>query len=121
MNGFLQRFLATAPTLPRVLLPSNEGDEFSYRNSRLGKQVQDYFMLEQLKGTPLYDAYMQRYMDILNAQEGDEMAQQIAQYDDRPLEDIKKDAQSMLDVMQKVQVATADLEKSLGNSKNKKY
>lgn len=95
---------------------SDEGDEFSYRNSRLGKQVQDYFMLEQLKGTPLYDAYMQRYMDILNAQEGDEMAQQIAQYDDRPLEDIKKDAQSMLDVMQKVQVATADLEKSLGNS-----
>lgn len=95
---------------------SDEGDEFSYRNSRLGKQVQDYFMLEQLKGTPLYDAYMQRYMDILNAQDGDGMAQQIAQYDDRPLEDIKKDAQSMLDVMQKVQVVTADLEKSLGNS-----
>lgn len=95
---------------------SDEGDEFSYRNSRLGKQVQDYFMLEQLKGTPLYDAYIQRYTDILNAQEGDKMAQQIAQYDDRPLEDIKKDAQSMLDVMQKVQEATADLEKSLGNS-----
>lgn len=95
---------------------ADEGDEFSYRNSRLGKQVQDYFMLEQLKGTPLYDAYMQRYMDILNAQEGDEMAQQIAQYDDRPLEDIKKDAQAMLSTMQKVQEATANLEKSLGNS-----
>lgn len=95
---------------------SDEGDEFSYRNSRLGKQVQDYFMLEQLKGTPLYDAYMQRYMDILNAQEGDEMAQQIAQYDDRPLEEIKKDAQAMLSTIQKVQEATADLEKSLGNS-----
>lgn len=95
---------------------ADEGDEFSYRNSRLGKQVQDYFMLEQLKGTPLYDAYMQRYMDILNAQEGDEMAQQIAQYDDRPLEEIKKDTQAMLTTMQKVQEATADLEKSLGNS-----
>lgn len=95
---------------------SDEGDEFSYRNSRLGKQVQDYFMLEQLKGTPLYDAYMQRYMDILNAQEGDEMAQQIAQYDDRPLEEIKKDTQAMLTTMEKVQEATADLEKSLGNS-----
>ena len=95
---------------------SDEGDEFSYRNSRLGKQVQDYFMLEQLKGTPLYDAYMQRYMDILNAQEGDEMAQQIAQYDNRPLEEIKKDAQAMLTTMEKVQEATADLEKSLGNS-----
>lgn len=95
---------------------ADEGDEFSYRNSRLGKQVQDYFMLEQLKGTPLYDAYMQRYMDIFNAQEGDEMAQQIAQYDDRPLEEIKKDAQAMLTTMQKVQEATADLEKSLGNS-----
>ena len=95
---------------------SDEGDEFSYRNSRLGKQVQDYFMLEQLKGTPLYDAYTQRYMDILNAQEGDEMAQQIAQYDKRPLEEIKKDAQAMLSTMQKVQEATADLEKSLGNS-----
>ena len=95
---------------------SDEGDEFSYRNSRLGKQVQDYFMLEQLKGTPLYDAYIQRYMDILNIQEGDEMDQQLVQYDDRPLVDVKKDAQSMLDVMQKVQIATADLEKSLGNS-----
>lgn len=95
---------------------SDAGDEFSYRNSRLGKQIQDYFMLEQLKGTPLYDAYVQRYMDILNAQEGDEMAQQIAQYDDRPLEGIKRDAQSMLSVMEKVQEATADLEKSLGNS-----
>lgn len=95
---------------------SDEGDEFSYRNSRLGKQVQDYFMLEQLKGTPLYDAYIQRYMDILNAQEGDEMTQQIAQYDDRPLEDIKKDAQAMLTTMEKVQEATADIEKSLGNS-----
>ena len=95
---------------------ADEGDEFSYRNSRLGKQVQDYFMLEQLKGTPLYDAYMQRYMDILNTQEGDEMAQQIAQYDDRPLEEIKKDAQAMLSTMQKVQEATTDLEKSLGNS-----
>lgn len=95
---------------------SDNGDEFSYRNSRLGKQIQDYYMLEQLKGTPLYDAYMERYMNILNAQEGDEMAQQIAQHDQRPLEDIKKDAQNMLDVMQKVQEATADIERSLGNS-----
>lgn len=95
---------------------ADNGDEFSYRNSRLGKQIQDYYMLEQLKETPLYDAYMQRYMDILNAQEGDEMAEQIAQYDSRPLEDIKKDAQNMLDVMQQVQEATADIEKTLGNS-----
>ena len=95
---------------------SDKGDEFSYRNSRLGKQIQDYYMLEQLKGTPLYDAYMERYMNILNAQEGDEMAQQIAQHDQRPLEDIKKDAQSMLDVMERVQKATADIERSLGNS-----
>lgn len=95
---------------------SDEGDEFSYRNSRLGKQIQDYFMLEQLKGTPLYEAYVQRYLDIVNTQEGDALAKQIAEFDDRPLDDIKRDAQSMLDVMQKVQVATADIEKSLGNS-----
>lgn len=95
---------------------ADEGDEFSYRNSRLGKLVQDYFMLEQLKETPLYNAYIQQYMDILNAKEGDETAQQIAQYDSRPLADIQKDAQNMLDIMQKVQEATADLEKSLGNS-----
>lgn len=95
---------------------ADKGDEFSYRNSRLGKLVQDYFMLEQLKETPLYDAYMQQYMDILNAKEGDEMSKQIAKYDSRPLADIQKDAQNMLNVMQKVQEATADLEKSLGNS-----
>lgn len=95
---------------------ADKGDEFSYRNSRLGKLVQDYFMLEQLKETPLYDAYMQQYMDILNAKEGDKIAQQIAEYDSRPLADIQKDAQNMLDVMQKVQEATVDLEKSLGNS-----
>lgn len=95
---------------------ADEGDEFSYRNSRLGKTINDYFMLQQLKGTPVYDAYMQRYMDILNAKEGDAMAQQMAQYDDRPLKDVQADAQAMLDVMQNVQKATTDIERNLGNS-----
>ena len=95
---------------------ADEGDEFSFRNSRLGKLVSDYFMLERLQGTPLYDAYIQRYTDILSAQEGDEVAQEIAKYDSRPLSDIQKDAQNMLDIMEQVQEASADLEKSLGSS-----
>lgn len=95
---------------------ADEGDEFSFRNSRLGKLVSDYFMLERLQNTPIYDAYMQRYTDILSAREGDEMSQEIAKYDSRPLADIQKDAQNMLDIMQKVQEASADLEKSLGSS-----
>lgn len=92
------------------------GDEYDSRNSRLGKLVSDYFMLEHLEGTPLYDAYMQRYMDILNAKEGDETAQQIAKYDNRELSEVQHDAQKMLDIMQQVKEATADIEKSLGNS-----
>lgn len=95
---------------------ADEGDEFSFRNSRLGKQIQDYFMLEQLKGTPLYESFVQRYMDITDAQEGDKMAQDIAKYDDRPLAEVQKDAQNMLNVMKKVQEASADLERSLGKS-----
>lgn len=95
---------------------ADEGDEFSFRNSRLGKLVSDYFMLERLQDTPLYDAYIQRYTDILSAQEGDETAQEIAKYDSRPLADIQKDAQNMLDIMEQVQEVSADLEKSLGSS-----
>ena len=95
---------------------ADEGDEFSFRNSRLGKLVSDYFMLERLQDTPVYDAYMQRYTDILSAQEGDEVAQEIAKYDSRSLADIQKDAQNMLDIMEQVQESSADLEKSLGSS-----
>lgn len=95
---------------------ANNGDEFNFRNSRLGKLVQDYFLLEHLKGTQLYDAFLQRYTDIIDAKEGDEMARQIAEYDDRPLEDIQADAKNMLKIMNGVQEATVDLEKSLGNS-----
>lgn len=95
---------------------ADDGDEFSFRNSRLGKYINDYYMLEKLKDTPLYEAFTQRYMDVLNAEEGDGMAQQIAEYDDRPLQDIKKDAQNMLDIMGKIDKATEDIEKSFGNS-----
>lgn len=95
---------------------AQKGDEFDFRNSRVGKLVADAFMLEHIKGTPLYNTYVERYMSIINAKEGDEVANEIAKYDDRPLELIQKDAQRMLTTMQKVQEATADIEKSLGNS-----
>lgn len=95
---------------------AKNGDEFKFRNSRLGKMIQDYYMLEQLKGSELYDTYIQRYLDIINAKEGDTLAKEIAKYDQRPLEEIQKDAQNMLDLMEKVQDATLDLEKTLGNS-----
>ena len=97
-------------------LAMENGDEFSYRNSQLGKLVQDYFMLEQLKGTPMYDAFIQRYMDIVNAKPGDAMAMEIQKYDSRPLEIVQRDAQAMLDIMGKVQEATADIESTLGDS-----
>lgn len=95
---------------------AQKGDEFDFRNSRVGKLVADAFMLEHIKDTPLYNTYIERYMSIINAKEGDEVANEIAKYDDRPLELIQKDAQRMLTTMQKVQEATADIEKSLGNS-----
>lgn len=95
---------------------AQKGDEFDFRNSRVGKLVADAFMLEHIKDTPLYNTYVERYMSIINAKEGDEVANEIAKYDDRPLELIQKDAQRMLTTMQKVQEATADIEKSLGNS-----
>lgn len=95
---------------------AQKGDEFDFRNSRVGKLVADAFMLEHIKDTPLYNTYIERYMSIINAKEGDEVANEIAKYDDRPLELIQKDAQRMLTTMQRVQEATADIEKSLGNS-----
>ena len=95
---------------------AQKGDEFDFRNSRVGKLVADAFMLEHIKDTPLYNTYVERYMSIINAKEGDDVANEIAKYDDRPLELIQKDAQRMLTTMQKVQEATADIEKSLGNS-----
>ena len=95
---------------------ADKGDEFEFRNKRLGKLVQDYFMLEQLKGTSLYDKYTEQMMDILNADEDSQIAQQIVKDSDITLEQAKADVQKRLDIMKKVQEATEEVEKVLGES-----
>ena len=100
----------------RMQEAADKGDEFSFRNSRLGMTIQDYFMIEKLKGTPLYDAYLNNMMEIANAEEGSDIAKQIEEYTGRPLEESKRDAQAFLDIMGKVQKASAELEKTFGNT-----
>lgn len=95
---------------------ADKGDEFEFRNKRLGKLVQDYFMLEQLKGTSLYDKYTEQMMDILNADEDSQIAQQIVKDSDITLEQAKADVQKRLDIMKKVQEAIEEVEKVLGES-----
>lgn len=49
-------------------------DEFSYRNSKLGKTINDIFMLQQAKGTSLYDSIMNTLAEAANLEEGTEAA-----------------------------------------------
>lgn len=92
------------------------GDEFSYRNSVLGKQIQQYYMLEHLKGTKFYDAWMDNQLNILQASEGSELAKEIVQFDSRPLAEIQAEVKKSMDLMKSIQEETNNIEKYLGES-----
>lgn len=97
---------------------AKEGDEFSYRNNRTGKLVNDALMIQKLKGTELYNSIIENYLGVLNIEEGSEEAAKIEEDNGISLDVVKQNAQRMLDTFKSIQEASEDLDKSLGNSIN---
>ena len=105
-------------------------DEFGYRNSVLGKTINDALMLEKLKGTAFYDSYMNNLVTAANAEEGSQEATDIINSvrqdantssefenmtNEQVLSRIKDNANKMLNTINAVQNESDNIERILGN------
>lgn len=105
-------------------------DEFGYRNSVLGKTINDAIMLEKLKGTAFYDSYMNNLVIAANAERGSKEATDIVNSvrqdanvssdfenmtDEQVLDRIKKNANKMLNTISAIQQESDNIERVLGN------
>ena len=105
-------------------------DEFGYRNSALGKTINDAIMLEKLKGTAFYDSYMNNLVTAANAEAGSQEAATIVSSirqdanissefenmtDDDVLSRVKDNANKMLNTISTIQNESDNIERILGN------
>lgn len=105
-------------------------DEFGYRNSVLGKTINDAIMLEKLKGTAFYDSYMNNLVIAANAERGSQEATDIVNSvrqdvnvssdfdgmtDEQVLNRIKENANKMLNTISTIQQESDNIERVLGN------
>lgn len=105
-------------------------DEFGYRNSVLGKTINDALMLEKLKGTAFYDSYMNNLVTAANVEKGSQEATNIINSvrqdantssefenmaDEQVLSRIKDNANKMLNTINAVQNESDNIERILGN------
>lgn len=110
---------------------SGKNDEFSYRNSELGKTINDVMMLQKLQGTDYYNSFMNDLVRAANAEEGSPEAQQlIEQFKNAPnnrdmnmddaavLETIRKNSNKLLDTMTSIDAEAESIDKMLGNAAN---
>lgn len=110
---------------------SGNNDEFAYRNSELGKTINDVMMLEKLRGTDYYNSFMTDLTRVANIEEGTSEAQAlIEQFKNAPsnrdsqlsdaeiLETIKKNSNKILDTMSSISAESESIDKMLGNAAN---
>lgn len=104
-------------------------DEFGFRNSLLGKTINDAFMLEKLKGTKYYDSIINQLSEVANLEEGSDLANQYinelrenvnTDFDDSVsdeaiLKSIKGNANKMLNTMSRIQEESDNIDKLLGD------
>ena len=105
-------------------------DEFGYRNSVLGKTINDALILEKLKGTAFYDSYMNNLVIAANSERGSQEAIDIVNSvrqdanissdfegmtDDQVLDRIKANANKMLNTINTIQQESDNIERVLGN------
>ena len=105
-------------------------DEFGYRNSVLGKTINDALILEKLKGTAFYDSYMNNLVIAANSERGSQEAIDIVNSvrqdanvssdfegmtDDQVLDRIKANANKMLNTISTIQQESDNIERVLGN------
>ena len=106
-------------------------DEFGYRNSTLGKTINDIMMLQKLKGTKYYDSFMNQLIEVANLEKDTDSANSYIQSmkdnvntkdesmsDDEIFETLKKNAKLMLSTIDKVQKESDNLDRLLGNVDN---
>ena len=105
----------------------NRGDEFGYRNSLLGKTINDAMMLEKIRGTSYYDSFMNEVVEASQLEEGTpEAAKYISALRDNVevdtegrsdtdlVEDLRNNAQKLLETMTKIQEESDTIERTLG-------
>ena len=105
-------------------------DEFGYRNSVLGKTINDAVILEKLKVTAFYDSYMNNLVIAANAENGSQEAADIvnsvrqdttissdfeSMTDEQVLDRIKENANKMLNTISTIQQESDNIERVLGN------
>lgn len=108
---------------------SGKNDEFEYRNSELGKTINDVMMLEKVRGTDYYNSFMTDLTNAANAEDGSELAQSLVQQfknapnnrdiqqdDSHILETIKKNSNKLLNTMSRIAEESENIDKMLGNA-----
>ena len=108
---------------------SGKNDEFEYRNSELGKTINDVMMLEKVRGTDYYNSFMTDLTNAVNAEDGSELAQSLVQQfknapnnrdiqqdDSQILETIKKNSNKLLNTMSRIAEESENIDKMLGNA-----
>lgn len=105
-------------------------DEFGYRNSATGKAINDALMLSKLEGTEYYNAFMNQIVEAANLTSDSETAKQYIQTmranvatkqaveglsDAEILQQIKDNANKMLDIQAKISESSKKLDKTFGN------
>lgn len=108
---------------------ADANDVFGYKNSALGKAVNDAIMLDKLKGTEFYNSYMDQVFRMANLEADSEEAKQAIDImrnniatkeavegmsDSEILDKIKKNANSVLDRQSQIAQISRRLEKQFG-------
>lgn len=108
---------------------AGRNDEFEYRNSTLGKTINDAIMLSHLQGTQYYNSFMTDATRVANMEqdspEAELLVQQfkaapnnrdIQQSDEQIFETIKKNANRLLNTISIINDEAGKLDKMLGNA-----
>lgn len=108
--------VGTASWMNAMHNAAESNDQFNYRNSQMGKAINDAITLSQLKGTDLYETIMtdlQRSSEMdVNSQEGQSIIEQMRnsgnedfqnKTDEEVIEKIKSNANKMLGIMSEVE------------------
>lgn len=103
------------------------GDEYNYRNSALGKAVNDIFMLQKAEGSELYNSIMQQLTNVAYMEPNSKQAQQYVkairdnvntndpqQTDEEVFNSLKGNAKQILDLMSQVQAESDKIERLVG-------
>lgn len=110
---------------------SSDNDEFAYRNSELGKTINDVMMLEKIQGSDYYNSFMNDLTKAANIEEGSAEAQALIEQfknapsnrdsqlsDEEILNTIKKNSNKLLNTMSSISTESESIDKLLGNAAN---